>query len=54
MARRRKYALTQRFGVRGGVRAGAMALAAVNLVGGGVAYAFGKKKIEEDGDIVEK
>jgi hypothetical protein len=48
MARRRKTTLSQRLGVRGAVRGAAMGLAAVNVVGCGVAYAFGKRKVDED------
>ncbi|KAI9888799.1 MAG: hypothetical protein M1814_006253 [Vezdaea aestivalis] len=49
MARRRKYAISQRLGVRGGIRALAMGLAAVNVVGGGVGYAFGRRKGGREG-----
>lgn len=50
MANRRKVKgtisqrLGGRFGARGLVRGGAMALAAGNLVGCGITYAFGKRE----------
>ena len=49
LASRRKYGLKQKFmSVRGVVRGAAMGLAAVNVVGGGLAYAFGSGGREED------
>jgi hypothetical protein len=54
LARRRKSAglgiagrLTSRFGARGLVRGATMGVAAVNLVAGGVTYAFGRRKDED-------
>lgn len=47
LARRRKAAtFTSKFGARGLVRGSAMGLAAANVVGGGLAYYFGKEKKE--------
>jgi hypothetical protein len=54
LARRRKTAglgftgrLTSRFGTRGLVRGATMGVAAVNLVAGGVTYAFGRRKVDD-------
>ena len=54
LARRRKVAganfgsrLGNKFGVRGVTRGSAMVLSGLNLVGGGVTYAFGRRKDEE-------
>ncbi|KAK4228911.1 hypothetical protein QBC38DRAFT_473735 [Podospora fimiseda] len=46
-ARRRPASLKTRFSLRGGVRATAMGLAAVNTIAGGYAYATGDRKAEE-------
>ena len=55
LARRRRIAggnfvgrMGSRFGARGLTRGAAMGLATVNLMGGGVTYAFGRRKTEED------
>lgn len=37
----------ERFGVRGLTRGSAMALAGMNVVGGGLAYTFGKREKQE-------
>lgn len=47
LARRRKQGFGSKFGARGLVRGGTIGLCAANVVGGGLAYAFGKRK-EED------
>jgi len=41
---------TNRFGARGLVRGASMGVAGVNLVAGGITYAFGRRK-EEDGAL---
>ena len=38
--------LKSRFGVRGIVRVGTLGMCAVNVLGGGVAYALGRRKNE--------
>ncbi|KAK3074716.1 hypothetical protein LTR53_002591 [Teratosphaeriaceae sp. CCFEE 6253] len=43
LARRRKQAFGSKFGARGLVRGGTLGLCAVNVVSGGLAYAFGEK-----------
>ncbi|KAI7224730.1 hypothetical protein KC330_g9242 [Hortaea werneckii] len=47
LARRRKQGLGSKFGARGLVRGATVALCAGNVVGGGLAYAFGRRR-EED------
>lgn len=49
LARRRKTAFTQKFGTRGIVRGATIAMCLVNVVSGGLVYAFGKKEEENDG-----
>ncbi|KAK6431801.1 hypothetical protein LTR95_012034 [Oleoguttula sp. CCFEE 5521] len=44
LARRRKQAFGSKFGVRGVTRGATLGLCLANLLGGGVAYAFGEKK----------
>ena len=44
LARRRKQGFTNKFGARGLVRGGTVALCAVNVVSGGLVYAFGKRE----------
>lgn len=43
LASRRKHRVLQRFTPRGFIRGGAMGMAALNVVAGGVAYVFGPK-----------
>ena len=40
--------LYSKFGARGLIRGATLGLCAANLVGGGLAYAFGKRKDEEE------
>ena len=47
LARRRKQAFGSKFGARGMVRGATLGLCGANVVGGGLAYVFGKRK-EED------
>ncbi|KIW05393.1 uncharacterized protein PV09_03908 [Verruconis gallopava] len=47
MAMRRKQSFKSKFGVRGLVRGATLGLCAVQVVGGGLAYTFGRRK-EED------
>ncbi|KAF2086002.1 hypothetical protein K490DRAFT_45600 [Saccharata proteae CBS 121410] len=47
LARRRKQKLHSKFGARGLVRGGTIALCAANVVGGGLAYVFGRREEEE-------
>jgi len=49
LARRRKQPLGRKFGTRGLVRGATMALCAMNVVGGGWAYAFGERRGGEEG-----
>ena len=44
LARRRKQGISNKFGARGLIRGGTMGLCAVNVVGGGLAYAFGRRE----------
>ncbi|KAI7164035.1 hypothetical protein D0869_07066 [Hortaea werneckii] len=44
LARRRKQGLGSKFGARGLVRGATVALCAGNVVGGGLAYVFGRRK----------
>jgi len=46
LARRRKQGFGNKFGARGLIRGGTMGLCLVNLAGGGLAYAFGGKKLD--------
>ena len=47
LARRRKQVFSSKFGVRGIVRGTTMALCVANVIGGGLAYAFGRRSTEE-------
>ncbi|GAB7345512.1 hypothetical protein MBLNU457_3829t2 [Dothideomycetes sp. NU457] len=46
LARRRKQKFANKFGARGVIRGGTLGVCAANLVGCGVAYAFGRKDEE--------
>lgn len=46
LASRRKHAIKEWASVRGGIRGATLAVCAANLVGGGVAYVFGKRDKE--------
>jgi len=48
LARRRKQALGSKFGARGLVRGATVGLCLANVAGGGLAYAFGKRKGDEE------
>lgn len=48
LARRRRQAFGSKFGVRGVVRGATLGLCVVNVLGGGLAYAFGKRNIEDE------
>ena len=48
LAGRRKVGFTSKFGARGLVRGATSILALVNVVGGGLAYAFGSRSKEDD------
>ncbi|KAF2142352.1 uncharacterized protein K452DRAFT_297658 [Aplosporella prunicola CBS 121167] len=48
LAQRRRQKLYSKFGARGLIRGATLGLCAANLVGGGLAYAFGKRKDEEE------
>ena len=48
LALRRRQGISNKFGVRGAVRGATLALCALNIVGGGVTYAFGSRKEAED------
>ena len=48
LASRRRQPITKKFGARGIVRGGTMALCLVNMIGGGLAYTLGSR--EEEGD----
>jgi len=43
-----EQAFMSKFGARGIIRGATLALCAANLVGGGVAYAFGRRKEEPE------
>ncbi len=43
LARRRRQGLTNKFGARGLVRGATMGLCVVNILSGGLVYAFGKR-----------
>jgi len=47
LASRRKHKVLQKFGTRGIIRGATLGLCAVNVVAGGVAYAFGRRGREE-------
>ncbi|GME65325.1 uncharacterized protein K452DRAFT_297658 [Neofusicoccum parvum] len=47
LASRRKQKIYSKFGARGIIRGATLGLCAANLVGGGLAYAFGKRDEEE-------
>ncbi|KAF2872612.1 hypothetical protein BDV95DRAFT_606204 [Massariosphaeria phaeospora] len=47
LAMRRKQRLKQKFTVRGVVRGASLGLCAANVVGGGLAYVFGRREKEE-------
>lgn len=47
LAGRRKQGFGSKFGARGLVRGATVGLCVANVVGGGLAYAFGKKEVEE-------
>ncbi|KAJ5614293.1 hypothetical protein N7528_007947 [Penicillium herquei] len=47
LASRRRQPLMKKFGARGLVRGGTMALCLVNMIGGGLAYTLGKQEDEE-------
>ena len=49
LARRRKQGFTSKFGVRGVVRGATVALCLMNVVSGGLVFAFGKKEEKEEG-----
>ena len=48
LARRRHQGFTSKFGTRGLVRGATVALCLMNVVSGGLVYAFGKKEEEEE------
>lgn len=48
LAGRRKQPFMKKWGVRGVVRGATMGLCFANLVGGGLAYTFGKREEEEE------
>ncbi|KAF1849593.1 uncharacterized protein K460DRAFT_349770 [Cucurbitaria berberidis CBS 394.84] len=52
LAMRRSQGLKNKFTVRGVVRGGSLALCAVNVVGCGLAYTFGKREKEEKKTVV--
>lgn len=55
LARRRKHPFSSRFGARGLVRGATLGLCFANMLGCGVAYAFGEKtKVAEEVEKVEK
>lgn len=47
LAGRRRQPLMKKFGARGIIRGGTMALCLVNMVGGGLAYTLGKREEEK-------
>ena len=50
LARRRKHAFRQRLGMMGLIRGATLALCVMNVISGGLVYAFGKKDaIDEEG-----
>jgi hypothetical protein len=48
LASRRRLGLLNKFGTRGIIRGATMGLALVNVVGGGLAYAFGSRSKEDE------
>ncbi|RMZ77524.1 hypothetical protein DV737_g4316, partial [Chaetothyriales sp. CBS 132003] len=48
LAGRRRQAIWSRFGARGLIRGATMALALANVIGGGLAYTFGKRSEEDE------
>jgi len=48
VARRRRQPLRSRFGARGLVRGATLGFCAANILGCGIAYAFGKKEEQEE------
>ena len=48
LASRRRQAFVSKFGTRGIIRGATMGLCLVNLVGGGLAYAFGSRLKEDE------
>lgn len=51
LARKRKHAFRQKLGVTGLIRGATIALCVMNVVSGGLVYAFGKREVvdEEEG-----
>jgi hypothetical protein len=48
LASRRKQQFVRKFGARGLIRGGTLGLCVANMVGGGIAYAFGRRRKEEE------
>ncbi len=48
LAGRRKYGIWNKFGTRGIIRGATLGLCLANVVGGGLAYAFGSRTKEDD------
>ncbi|KAF2002709.1 hypothetical protein P154DRAFT_520821 [Amniculicola lignicola CBS 123094] len=48
LAMRRKQGIKNKFSVRGVVRGASLALCGANVVGGGLAYVFGRREKEEE------
>ena len=48
LASRRRLGFVNKFGARGVIRGATMGLCLVNVVGGGIAYAFGSRSKEDD------
>jgi hypothetical protein len=48
LASRRKQVFVRKFGVRGLIRGGTLGLCLANMVGGGLAYGFGRRTKEEE------
>jgi hypothetical protein len=48
LASRRRLGFLNKFGTRGIIRGATMGLALVNVVGGGLAYAFGSRSKEDE------
>jgi len=47
LARRRRQTIGSKFGARGLVRGATLGLCVMNVISGGIAYAFGKREEEE-------
>ncbi|KAF2431876.1 hypothetical protein EJ08DRAFT_586418 [Tothia fuscella] len=47
LALRRKQGITHKFGTRGLIRGATLAVCAANLIGGGLAYTFGRREKED-------